>query len=463
MKDLIKLAFRLGYRHGLERASMSKSAQNQMTRPERERRNQARQLYPGVVQGAPQRGSLGLVTKFDPDSFTPLGGLAKLKERARSFSPVHPPSSSLPDFTPRAIQGYTNPNAGPIPVTGNMYGMTRTNVPDPLIATRSFQHGAGLPVSFVPPVIPRYDPTAETHKVLQDSAGGVNDFFNDIILPMKKKYGGTPGVDYNPEYFVRDFPSTVRPRVPQVKKMKPMWSGYNLGDKVYISPRTDQTKKQKVSTLVHEMLGHLLHRDAFLSGKSGYSQRDLDLLNKAFGWDLDTMRRSYRSGAIGQDTVEHEEGATLKQLQWDLYLRLKNKLGRKPTFEDWERLGESYRNLESFYGSPEQNFPPLWRLADGYVDNSFANGYGSDMFSRREREFLDVHDDPYPSWWQFWRSNEPIRSMPPIEDFSPEQQQLYRDRVYDSYEQRTPSVIDAIFTVAQNGQNQPGYSGFADA
>ena len=86
----------------------------------------------------------------------------------------------------------------------------------------------------------------------------VNTFYNNIVLPTKLEFGGVPGKDYDPKYYIKNFPKKVSIEY---------YSGKPTDNFGYVSP-ADASSIVHLSkdfggqsAFVHE-LAHLQNRDA---------------------------------------------------------------------------------------------------------------------------------------------------------------------------------------------------------
>jgi len=286
-------------------------------------------------------------------------------------------------------------------------------------------------------------------KTLEAERAVDNDFFNDIVLPMKQKYGGTPGKDYNSGYYYRDFPKSKTPGYFPL----PFVKGINLGPYSIVSPMTAASAGRY--TNAHETLGHMLHKDGLPWALSGYSPWERDTLNKAFEFDPTTIARVYKT-PLGRFHTFGEQGATLKQIQRYLYSKLREQtqeqFGRKPNFEDWEKLEADYRS-----DSRGPQFPDLRTLDDGIIssENGTAdhfNSYSLATDARRKR-MANGTEVPVPAW----RAFKPDYSFPePPKPGDPKYDE-YHKQLEEGFQRRRPHLLDAIFHIGKNGQRPGSY------
>ena len=222
----------------------------------------------------------------------------------------------------------------------------------------------------------------------------VNTFYNTIVLPTKQEFGGIPGKDYDPKYYVKDFPLKTK-----VMYDNPgdSFGGYvsqdDLRNKAYLSPRfNDDTTR---SMFVHE-LTHLQNRDfpykwrryvpfGTLVPHSGASAAEDRKLLQAYRFGREAVGPFYEDK---EDITQHylnEQATTNREYRYALWRQLSSRLGKPATYEEFKKYITEMPQTEIL-----NNLDLL--LPNGYMERAHEVARGIQFqdpdYSRKYNELL---------------------------------------------------------------------------
>lgn len=209
-----------------------------------------------------------------------------------------------------------------------------------------------------------YVPTREERQasapsVRQKRVNNVNAFYNNIVLPTKNEYAGTPGVDYDGSRYGNDFALTT----PIHYYFNPFssyagWANTTKGRDININsaftPLTDPE-----STIVHE-LAHQQNIDsnrrsaynARTGGPhAGLSSRERDTLDRAYDFSGYGARGMFRKSyddlvngwrlPWGRISGRQEDHTTNREYRYAIYKDMSKSLGRAPTYDEFKEYIKS--------------------------------------------------------------------------------------------------------------------------
>lgn len=237
-------------------------------------------------------------------------------------------------------------------------------------------------------------------KLSKDDIDDVNTFYNNIVLPTKQEFGGVPGRDYDPKYYVKDFPKKVGTRY---------FDGLNASG--YASPRDVfntvhlQSTVGGPSVFVHE-LTHLQNRDApfFLRrlpifrnyapvAHAGASPQEDRTLTRAYHFGPSALQAGY--GKKHRD-VKHglmEQATTNREYRYKIWKDLSKQLGHPATYDEFKQHVRSM---------PQNEILSIWQNPVNPYQTNAINSRVRDNPERKrllyERDHLPRPPKEYDKW-----------------------------------------------------------------
>ena len=284
-----------------------------------------------------------------------------------------------------------------------------------------------------------------------ESSDMVKAFFRNVTKPIKERYGGVPGIDYNSHAYADPIGSfdrvTVRPG-----------RGTTFGG--WYSPRArkisfsqgypDEVDTVDVHETYHGLAGarpegkgqwnRLLARVQGIRWKqlSGISERDREKLREAYGFEKEDLGEYYSGFRPDQAyaAARDEEHSTNGEYQYGIYRDLSERMGRPATY------GEYARHVSEM--PQKEIIDRLSRTMSAYMSRSLARNEGS---RRSYAEGIpskivissdaDIRNVRNAEWY---RSNEDVfKGM--MEKYSPGGRQVFFPRLL--YENRSRGKMDS--------------------